>query len=131
MIGIDYFQFIMGGPKNEVFMSLFLRRPPSAHSSDHKKVFLTLPLSDVKPGANTIKWVGPILYTLGQNSLPNSLGTTVYIGLAPGRRSEVGGRTGAMSGEVEGGGWRGEGGQRQWRTADGEKFFLLFSNTPL
>ena len=45
---------------------------------------------------------------------------------------EGGGRTGAMSGEVEGGEQRAEGGQwadheELWRTADGEKFLLRFS----
>ena len=28
--------------------------PPSAHLPDHKKLFLTLPLSDVRPGANAM-----------------------------------------------------------------------------
>ena len=42
--------------------------------------------------------------------------------------------TGAKSGEVEGGERRVEGGHRaddegQWRTVDGEKFLLRFSNT--
>ena len=45
------------------------------------------------------------------------------------------GRTGAKSGEVEGGEQRGEGGhwaddEGQWGTADGEKFLLRFSTAP-
>ena len=41
-----------------------------------------------------------------------------------------------MSGEVEGGERRAEGGhwaddEGQWRTADGEKFLLRFSNTQI
>ena len=42
-------------------MSLFVRRLPSAHPSDHKKLLLTLPLSDIRrptwdlgPGVNHI-----------------------------------------------------------------------------
>ena len=58
---------IMGDPKTK-FLRIFL--------SAHKKLLLTLPLSDVRPRANPIKWGQSYtdVYTLGQNSLPNSLG---------------------------------------------------------
>ena len=49
---INYFLIgprIMDDPKNKVFTSLFVRRPLSDHPSDHKKLLLTLPLSDVRP----------------------------------------------------------------------------------
>ena len=45
----------MGDPKTK-FLRLFfsaLRRPP--HPTAHKKFYLTLPLSDVRPGANPIQ----------------------------------------------------------------------------
>ena len=113
-------------------MSLFLHRPPSAQPSDHKKLYLTLPLSEVQ--RPTWGQSSSDVYTLGQNSLPNSFDRKIismflvtintphlgdprpYQG-APsgGRRAEGGGRT-----------TKGRGGQR---TADGRKFLLLFSNT--
>ena len=51
-------------------------------------------------------------------------------------RAEVGGRTRAKSGEVEGGGRRAEGGhwadhEGLWRTEDGEKFLLRFSTADI
>ena len=88
-----------GDPNNEVFTSLFVRRPLSAHSSDHKNFSWHCPCrsSDIQPGANTL---GSILYS-GANPkqclhfrakhFKASIGTT---------RSDVGRRTRAMSGEV-------------------------------
>ena len=69
-----------------------------------------------------VKFVGPILY----RCLHFRAKQTVY------HWSQVGRRTGAKSGEVEGGKRRSEGGhwadnEGQWRTADGEKFLLRFS----
>ena len=83
--------------------------PPSAHPSDHKKLYLTLPLSDIRPGANPIKWGQSYtdVYTPHQGGPQGG----------PIRRSEGGGRT-----------MKGKGGRRR---ADRRKFLLLFSNTHL
>ena len=55
----------MGDPKMK-FLHLFLsavRRPQSAHPSDHKKLLLTLSLSDIRPGANTLYRIDPTMRT--------------------------------------------------------------------
>ena len=39
--------------------------PPSAQPSDHKKLSLTLSLSDVRPGANPIRYLHYNIWTLG------------------------------------------------------------------
>ena len=105
-------------------MSLFVRRPPSAHPSDHKKLLLTLFLSNVWPGANTVGSILYNVYTLGQNALGQN---------CIGPRSDVGCRTRAMSGEVFYGRTvrRSEGSRMAKgivgrQTADGRKFLLLF-----
>ena len=43
--------------------------PPTDGPSDHKKLLLTLPLSDVRPGANTVGSILYDVYTLGQNTV--------------------------------------------------------------
>ena len=96
------------------FTSLFVRRPPirppSAHPSDHKKLFLTLSLSDVQRPT----WCQSYTICIGP-------------------RLDIGCRTGAMSREVFYGrsvrrseGSRTAKGIVRRRTADGRKFLLLF-----
>ena len=93
-------------------MSLFVRRPPSAHPSAHKKLSLTLPLSAVRPGANPIN-----CFALKCKHLYR-IDPTYFIGLAPGRRAEVGQVQYQEKYWVEGGG-RTADNEGQWQTADG------------
>ena len=74
-------EIINGRPYDEVFTSLFVRPPPSAHPSDHKKLLLTMSLSD----ARCRTWCSK-----HRTGLTHCIGT----------RSDVGCRTGAMSGEI-------------------------------
>ena len=85
--------------------------PPSAHPSDHKKLYLTLLLSDVRRGANPIQMFIILLIRGAQGTIRGALKEAP----SRGRRAEDGGRT-----------TKGKGGRR---TADRRKFLLLFSNT--
>ena len=114
---------INGRPWNEVFTSLFVRRQLSALPSNQKKLSWLSP--SVRPPPSNL---GSIQY-----SGVNPKFALNCIGLAPGPRSDVGRRRGAMSGEVSYGrsvcrseGSRTVEGIVRWRTADGRKFWLLF-----
>ena len=111
-------QKIMGDPKMKflrLFLSAVCRMPIRPN---HKKLFLTLSMSDVRPGANTVGSILYDIYTLGQNTLgQNALGQNT-LGQIYVKRSFLWSVGPSVGGESDGKG--------HWRTADGRKFLLLF-----
>ena len=97
--------------KQSVYVSF---SPPSAHPSGHKKLYLTLPLSDVRRPTWGQSYTD-VYYT------PHLGDPRPYQG-APIRRLEGKGRRAEDEGHRRTA-------DRRWRSADGRKFLLLFSNT--